>query len=529
MDHHPKISTTSSEGFSSSEDVATSHWALVSSQSLVTDRVEKSVYAGAGTKCDPFLVEWIPDDPRDPWLFSELRKWSIVLLVAVAGHSIMLSSTVYTSSIPQVMLEFPCSDIVATLGMSLFTFGFAVGPLIWSPLSEVYGRQIIFMGTFAAATIFSAGAAAAPNIESLFVLRFLAGTCGSSALTTLAGVLPDLFPPIQRNIAMCVLGTIIMLGQSLGPVVGGFLAESAGWRWVQGLSAAFIGLMWMIGILILPETYAPVILEKRAATLSKKTGKVFVPKAEAAEELPPLLQVYKIALSRPWALLFREPIVLLMSAYLALVYGILYLSTDAFPIVYEHARGWTQGIGGLSFLGVVVGTLLGALLLVLDDRRYRRLATNAPDNYTPPEARIPPLMVAAVVLPISLFVFAWTNYAHIPWIVSLLFTSGIGFANVIFYVSISNYLIDSYTIYSASVLAACDFLMSVFGSTFPLFTRAMYAKLGIHWASCIPAFLALVCVPIPFFFHRYGAKIRSRCRYAKKAAAFEEEVRATQG
>jgi hypothetical protein len=95
-----------------------------------------------------------------------------------------------------------------------------------------------------------------------------------------------------------------------------------------------------------------------------------------------------------------------------------------------------------------------------------------------------------------------------------------GFGMVLVFLSIMNYLIDAYLIYAASVLAANSVLRSLFGAAFPLFTSYMYADLGIHWASSIPAFLALACVPFPFLFYKYGAAIRMRCKFAAEAAAY---------
>jgi hypothetical protein len=88
-----------------------------------------------------------------------------------------------------------------------------------------------------------------------------------------------------------------------------------------------------------------------------------------------------------------------------------------------------------------------------------------------------------------------------------------------------NYLIDAYTIYAASVLAANSVLRSLFGAAFPLFTVQMYNNLGIHWASSIPAFLALACTPFPFVFYKYGKKIRMKCKYAKEAHEVLEKMK----
>lgn len=95
---------------------------------------------------------------------------------------------------------------------------------------------------------------------------------------------------------------------------------------------------------------------------------------------------------------------------------------------------------------------------------------------------------------------------------------------VLVFLGIMNYLIDAYTIFAASVLAANSVLRSIFGAVFPLFTTYMYEDLGIHWASSIPAFLALACVPFPFLFYKYGATIRKRCEYAAKSDAFMRKL-----
>lgn len=99
-----------------------------------------------------------------------------------------------------------------------------------------------------------------------------------------------------------------------------------------------------------------------------------------------------------------------------------------------------------------------------------------------------------------------------------------GFGMLAVFLPVLNYLVDAYTLYAASVLAANAAMRSIFGATFPLFTTYMYQNLGIHWASSVPAFLSLACVPLPFLIYRYGAEIRKRCRYASESDAFMEEL-----
>lgn len=505
-----------------------SQWRLIVSQGLVTDRVLHHKYAGSGSAEDPYVVEWIPNDPRNPMLFSATRKWLITLSVSIATLAIAFASTAYSGSIPQIIEEFHVSDEVATLGISLFVLGFAIGPLLWAPLSEIYGRQILFIPTYAGLTAFNAGVCGAQNIQTLLVLRFLAGAIGSSPLTNSGGVVADMFPASQRGLAMCLFASAPFLGPTLGPIVGGFVGESVGWRWVAGVVTIFTGLLWMFGTLLVPETYAPVLLKRRAEKLSRLTGKAYVSKMENDKGKQRLTAIYKVALSRPWVLLFREPIVLLLSIYVAIVYGTLYLTFPAFPIVYQENRHWSQGVGGLAFIGVAIGMALGILLTIYDNRRYNKIAAKQPGGSAPPEERLPPTMVGAIVLPVGLFIFAWTNGPAIHWLISVVFSGALGFGNVMLFLSVTNYLIDTYTIYAASVLAANAVLRSIFGAVFPLFTTYMFANLGIHWASSVPAFLALACAPLPFLFYRYGSAIRARCKYSAEAAKVMAQLRASQ-
>jgi hypothetical protein len=134
-------------------------------------------------------------------------------------------------------------------------------------------------------------------------------------------------------------------------------------------------------------------------------------------------------------------------------------------------------------------------------------------------------MIGSIALPVGLFWFAWTNYPSIHWSVSIIGTAPFGFGMVLVFLSIMNYLIDAYVIYAASVLAANSVLRSLFGAGFPLFTTYIYKNLGIHWASSIPAFLALACVPFPFLFYKYGEPIRMKCKYAAQAAKALAEMR----
>lgn len=292
------------------------HWRLVREQGLVTPEILHWNYDGSGTDEDPYVVTWIDNDPRNPMTWPDWKKWCITALVAIATLAVAFVSSAYSGGVVEILEQFQCSKEVATLGVSLFVLGFAVGPLLWAPLSELFGRQILYITTYAGLTAFNAGAAGSQNIWTLIILRFFAGAIGSSPLTNAGGAIADMFPAKQRGLATTFFAAAPFMGPVLGPIVGGFVGETVGWRWIEGVMAIFTGVLWVIGTLLIPETYAPVLQRERAIKLSKMTGKVYQSRADIDQGPKDFKEVFKTSLSRPWMLLFREPIVFLLSIYM---------------------------------------------------------------------------------------------------------------------------------------------------------------------------------------------------------------------
>lgn len=267
------------------------------------------------------------------------------------------------------------------------------------------------------------------------------------------------------------------------------------------------------------------ILANLATRLSKVDTRVFVSVLEKSQGKKEPSEVFTRALVRPWVLLFKEPIVLVASVYMAIIYGTVYMFMSAMPIVYNKERGWNEGTGGLSFMGIAAGIILGLVYAIWDNRRYMKLFLA---KTATAESRLPPAIVGAAALPLGMFGFAWTNFPSIHWSVGIVLSAPFGFGCVLVILPMINYLIDSYTIYAASVLAAAAIFRSVMGAIFPLFTTKMYDNLGIHWATSIPAFLTLVCMPFPFFMYRYGGRLRMKCKYAFEAAEMMKRLQVQQ-
>jgi MFS family permease len=287
------------------------------------------------------------------------------------------------------------------------------------------------------------------------------------------------------------------MGPAIGPIIGGFLGEYRGWRWVAGLLAFFSGFLTVFGFFFFPETFAPVILRKRAAELTRITGKEWKTRQDAGAPAKKA-ELFKKALGMPWVLLFKEPIVALMALYISVIYAILYMLFTAFPIVFQQERGWTPGIGGLAFVGIAIGVALAlAYVVFIENPRYTK-KLESEGGWLAPEQRLLTAMVGGVMLPAGLFIFAWTAVpAHIHWVAPIIGSIPFGCGMVLVFLGVLGYLVDSYLVFAASVLAGNTVVRSCFGVAFPLFTKRMFENLGIHWAGTLIACLGLLFAPSP--------------------------------
>ncbi|KAI0181360.1 MFS general substrate transporter [Hypoxylon sp. FL1284] len=500
-----------------------SHFKLVLSQTYMTPEVVQHVYPGSGTEDDPYLVDWIPGDAKNPYKIGTGMKWGITLIMAFGTLSVSLSSSAFSGALRQIQMEFRVSTTVSILSVSLFVLGFAIGPMAWAPMAELYGRQKIYFAMFFLATLFGGAVIASENIQTMLILRFFAGTFGSSAIVNSAGVISDIFVSKERGLAVMVYTSAPFLGPTLGPVCSGFLAEAGGWKWVGGLTVIFTGVMFLLGVVFVPETYTPYLLIRRAEKFSKMTGKVYVSKLEAGKPKKTAASVFRTSIARPWIILFFEPIVLTLSLYSSIVYGILYLIFTAFPIVFESERHWSQGVAGLSYLGIMTGQFIAMILYVFLETMYQKQIARDPSKATP-EARLVPSLIGGVLLPAGLFWFSWTTYPNIHWSVSIIGSSLFGIGQVLLFISLINYCIDTYSVFAASALAANAILRALFGAAFPLFTPNMYQNLGVQWASSVPAFLALACAPMPLIFYKYGKWLRDRSKYSQEARRIMDHI-----
>ena len=298
--------------------------------------------------------------------------------------------------------------------------GFAVGPMIFGPLSELYGRMLpIYIGIIGCA-LFQIPVAVAQNVQTIMLARFFGGVFGSAPINVSLGALADFWGPVDRAFALGICAGTTFVGPAMGPIMGGFITQSyLGWRWTAWITLILISLFGFIGLFLCKESYAPVLLQRKASRRRFETRNwaLHAPLDEQPVRLHDIVHRY---LFRPWKMLALEPVLFLLTIYISLVYGILYLFFTAYPVSFQEDRGWNLGVGALPFLGINIGVIIGVVLTTWNSQtRYKR---KMEENYgiPVPEERLVPMMAGAFILPLGLFWFAWTSNPHISWVPQIL-------------------------------------------------------------------------------------------------------------
>ncbi|CAN9154574.1 unnamed protein product [Alternaria alternata] len=493
------------------------------SRTLTRRRTEKPLpNMGAGKPFPPLLPdreEYVvefdgKEDPLHAQNWPMKKKIGIGAILAFDALTATMGSSIFSAATGAVSQQFGVANVVGTLGTSLFVFGYAFGPLMWAPFSELYGRKPPLIIAAFGFAIFSIAVAVAKDLQTILICRFFAGLFGSSPLAIVAAVFADMFDNRLRGLAVAVFSATVFMGPLLAPFIGGFITQSdLGWRWTEYISSFMGFLSFALLFFFMEETYPPVVLINKASELRRRTKNWGIHAKQEEIEVDFKELIVK-NVSRPMRILFTEPIVLLITIYMSFIYGLLYLFLTAYALVFQGVYGWSAGIGGLAYFGMVAGEVIAFIIIVCDNPRYvRKLEAN--NNIPVPEWRLPISMVGGVLFAGGLFWFGWTGYTgQIHWIVPVLSGLLTGFGIFSIFLSLLNYIVDAYLMFAASAIAANTFMRSIFGGVFPLFATFMFKGMGIQWASTLLGCVAAVLVPMPVVFYLYGKKIRGRSTFA---------------
>ncbi|KAJ1546351.1 hypothetical protein HK096_005196 [Nowakowskiella sp. JEL0078] len=459
---------------------------------------------------DTNLVTWDgPNDPENPKNWSNNRKWIATIVVSLYALISPITSSMVAPGLAEMARDLKLTqNIEIEMVISIFVLAFAFGPFIMGPLSEIYGRVIVLQISNVVYLIFNLLCGFCTEKWQIILLRFLAGLGGSAPLSIGSAVLADLFVPEERGKAISIYSMAPLLGPALAPVLGALITEAIGWRWIFHITTIAGVLVTILGQIYIPETFDPVLLKRKVERLKKETGNSNLYATKKTNE--PTSKVLTSAFVRPMKLLATQPIMQVLSLYMAFLYVV-----STFTQLWMFEYGESVSISGLNFISMGLGFFLATQIAApLTDIIYKKLKIRY-GGVGIPEFRIPLMIPGAILTPIGMFIYGWSAQYHLHWFIPnlgvFIFCAGIAMG----FQCISVYLVDTYTINAASAMAAANFLRSLAGFGFPLFSVYLYDALGYGWGNSLLAFIGIALgFPGPIFLWYFGAKLRAKSTYA---------------
>ncbi|OCK74224.1 MFS general substrate transporter [Lepidopterella palustris CBS 459.81] len=440
-----------------------------------TDLEDVSVNDAVEDGNDIYLIDWYgPDDPENPQNWSSSWKFLVGFQICLLNFSFYIASSIYVPGALSIMEDFGVSEIVATLGLSLFTIGYGFGPMLWSPMSEMpkLGRSGIYFWTLFVFVLLQLPTGFAINMPMFLVFRLLSGFFGSPCLATGGATMADIYDPARFAYGICILASFGVCGPVFGPILGGFVAPAKGWRWTIWVFTWLCAFVVVVLFFFLPETSAANILYKRAKRLRNANRDDRLrsqPEIDAAHHT---MRDHLIVLGRAFTLTFSEPIVFFMDLYTALLYGVLFTWFESFPLVFGEVYGFDLSQQGLVFLGIFAGGVITVPLFLVWVKYGIILRFTKPTFK--PEMVLPPTFFGSASLPICLFWYGWSARKSIHWIMPIIGSSFFIVGIITLFNPVLNYLGIAYPPYAASIFAGNALFRASFGATFPLFVSCRY-------------------------------------------------------
>ncbi|KAK0621126.1 putative efflux pump kojT [Lasiodiplodia hormozganensis] len=478
---------------------------------------DRRTHEGKGEQV--FVVGWEGDsDPLNPRNWSTPKRVGVTLQIAAVAFAVCAASSIDAAVLPQGAAEFGVSEVAETLATGMFLIGFGCGSLVAGPFSETFGRNIVYMGSLAVYSIWIMAAGLAPNFGAQIVFRFLAGCSASTPLTCAGGSVSDMYNGIEKTWGFPLFAIAAFGGPVLGPVIGAYIGPSPliSWRWSEWIMLITSGLVLTMLFFCMPETFAPVLLQWKAQHLRKITGDHrFQAEHEIVEAT--LFTRLKIAMTRPF-LMVTEPIIILMTLYLSVIYIVLFTFLDGYAYIFQKTYGISQGLTDIIFVAMFIGIVMVVLLvpvvyrITVKDLKRANAKGAAMFN---PETRLWYAMLgAAPAIPIALFWQGWTARASISIWSPIISTALFGYGIIGIFLSAYMYIIDSYEMYAASALTFVTLVRYFAAGGMTVVGIPFYENMGVPYTLTILACIAALMTPIPYALYKWGHLVRQHSKYA---------------
>ncbi|KAF8337451.1 MFS general substrate transporter [Cantharellus anzutake] len=455
------------------------------------------------------------DESESPLFLPSFRKWAAVCAICTSTTCVTCGSSMAAATFPQIENRFSIGIETATLSISLYIAGLGIGPLFFGGLSEFLGRNIIYRTSFVTFTLLTFPVAFANNPAVHLIFRFFTGFAGSAFLSVAGGSMADLFHKDKVSTPVALYSASPFIGPVLGPAISGFINYNASWRWTY-----YTLLIWSTVQCVLIFATMSLILEEIMMTdslsrIRKQTGddRYFSPYDTQGRSMA---ETVKLSVYKPFLIMLYEPMVLLLNIWTSTLLGIVYLTFSVFPIIFGEVHHFRKDLVGLSYLGLGLGMIFATGSQPIWNRVNARTREKygALGKEPPPETTLYPAMAAAILVPVGLYMFAFTVYGSVHWAVPILLIAPFGTGTVLAFVSTFTFLVSTYRADAASAMSSNSFLRSSFAAAFPLFARPMFRSMTNTGALAFIAGMTTLMAPLPFVFYKFGPRLRKRSRYA---------------
>lgn len=461
---------------------------------------------------DPELVTWELDCPENPKNWRLSKKIYVNIIVSLCTFISPISAAIMSPAVKDLAKEFHIkSPTILALVTSIHILAWVFGPLVITPLSENdrLGRRTVLNWSCWITFCFNLACAFSQNVTQLLILRFCAGLFSATPLNVSPAVISDMVDAKSRNISLAGVFLVPFIGSAIAPVIGGYVVQERGWRWVLYTLAIINGAIAIIGTFFFTETFAPALLHTKAKRLRKSTGNQNLHTVYELSGDGFTLSKLKETVTRPVVLLFTNPLVFGLGSFMAFIYGFFYLMVVTFPSVFQKSYGFSQSTGSLMFLALGIGFIIGVVFWTfMLGYVYNKLVEK--HGVAKPEFRLPCLFVSALILPIGLFWYGWSAQYKLHWIMPCMGSGIFCFGIVCVFQTLQAYLIDMNPAFAASSIAAASIFRFLLGFIFPLFAHFMYDRLGYGWGNTLCGILSILLgIPFPFLCYRYGERLRA--------------------
>ncbi|RYP05870.1 hypothetical protein DL764_003513 [Monosporascus ibericus] len=447
-------------------------------------------------------------DPQDPYNWSWTRKLMIGIVFSLGQFVTLLSASMMAAALGDISRDLGINASTAQISFSGYFLGLGFAPFLIAPISEMTGRKYIWLFCNGWYVLWNALCPVGKLTGLMIFGRLMTGVGAAAGVTLTGPVMADMYGPEERGKSLAIASFLPYFGPAVGPIVGGLLTQEVAWPWLFWTTSIFNAAVTVLGLTCIRETYAPVLLRRKLASIRAVEGEPSLKPWTAAfwSDFLPKLSVH---LLRPVRMLVRRPVIQVISLVLAINFGTYTLMLSTFATLWIDRYHQTEAISSLHYIAIAIGTTVatqfGGFFM---DRIYKFLRDRA-NGQSKPEFRAPCMIPGVVLMPAGLFWYGWASEDTVPWVVvdigAAVFTAG---SFILAQASLA-YLLDEFTEHGASANASSRMFSYVVGFAFPIFAPQLYAQLGYGWGNSLLAFLfVLLGCPVPLIVWFWGEKLR---------------------